>query len=43
MDNRLGAFAGLDWRVKEDAHWSMETRYAEMTFAVTTGLRWIFD
>jgi hypothetical protein len=43
VDNPFGAFAGLDWRVKEDAHWEVELQYAGATFAVTAGLRWIFD
>jgi hypothetical protein len=43
VDNVFGAFVGLDWRVKEDVHWSMELQYAGATFAVATGLRWIFD
>ncbi len=43
VDHPWGAFAGLDWRVKKDAHWDVELQYAGATFAVTTGLRWIFD
>jgi hypothetical protein len=42
-DDAFGGFVGLDWRIEEDAHWSMELQYAGATFAVTTGLRWIFD
>jgi hypothetical protein len=43
VDHPWGAFAGLDWRVKKDARWDVELQYAGATFAVTTGLRWIFD
>ena len=43
VDHPFGAFAGLDWRVKKDAHWDVELQYAGATFAMTTGLRWIFD
>ena len=43
VDHPWGAFAGLDWRVKKDTHWSAEIQYAGATFAVTTSLRWIFD
>ena len=43
VDNALGAFVGLDWCVKEDGHWSVELQYAGATFAIATGLRWIFD
>jgi hypothetical protein len=42
-DSLFGVFAGLDWQVKEDARWNVEFQYAGATFAVTTGLRWIFD
>jgi len=42
-DDFFGVFVGLDWCVKKDAHWSVEFQYAGATFAVTTGLRWIFD
>jgi opacity protein-like surface antigen len=42
-DHPFGAFAGLDWHVKEDAHWSVELQYAGATFAIAAGLRWIFD
>ncbi len=41
--NVFGAFVGLDWRVKEDVHWSVELQYAGATFAIASGLRWIFD
>ena len=40
---RLGAFAGLDWAVKENIHWTMEFQYAGSTLAIATGLRWTFD
>jgi opacity protein-like surface antigen len=42
-DDPFGAFAGLDWAVKENIHWTMEFQYAGSTLAIATGLRWTFD
>jgi hypothetical protein len=42
-DNPVGGFAGLDWAVKEDAHFNVEIQYAGSAFAIATGLRWLFE
>ncbi len=39
----IGGLVGLDWQVKENAHWTFELQYAGATFAIGTGLRWMLN
>lgn len=42
-DSSFGGFAGLDWAVKENVHWTVEVQNTGTALAAATGLKWLFQ